>query len=306
MVQAGMMQPVGDLLVIALALGMAAFGYRHGLFLATLSGLAVLSSYIIAMAVSGLGADLVVSLGCPEPYALAGVFAAVFVAGLVGIRLLVGAAVPESAVRLLPLLDALGGAGVGAVAGLAAAGAVLVGLSIAPLPADYRIDGRALRIDCGRTMLDTYAACLGADEPRRQDLQRQYTDHAWQGQARGGGAPGGPAGLAAGSAVTLPPGQAPLISTPDEVALPADLADGGTLVQVRTVRQGDPITFSMRPAAGPAEDFALLAIDAQTGDITVPNVERLRAAGSGIDVVLTATDQNGLSDEKTVTILLGP
>lgn len=299
------MQPVGDLLVVALALGMAAFGYRHGLFLATLSGLAVLASWVVALAVAGLGADLVVSLGCPEPYALAGVFAAVFAAGLVGIRLLVGATVPENAVRLPPLFDALGGAGVGAVAGLAAAGAVLVGLSIAPLPAEYRIDGRALRMDCGRTMLDTYAACLGAQEPRRQELQRQYAEHAWRGQARGA-APGGPADPAAGSAAMVPPGQAPLISTPDEVPLPADLADGGTLVQVRTVRQGEPITFALRPAAGPAEDFDLLAIDAQTGDVTVPDVARLRAAGSSVDVVLTATDQNGLADEKTVTILLAP
>lgn len=295
------MQPVGDLLVVALALGMAAFGYRHGLFLATLSGLAVLASYVVALVAAGLGADLVVALGCPEPYALPGVFAAVLAVCLVGIRLLVGAAVPESAVRLPPLLDALGGAGVGAVAGLAAAGAVLVGLSIAPLPADYRIDGRALRLDCGRTMLDTYAACLGADEPRRQDLQRQYAEHAWRGRARGAAvdmpAAGPPADI---------PGQAPLISTPDEVPLPADLADGGTLVQVRTVRQGDPITFALRPAAGPAEDFDLLTIDPQTGDITVPDVARLRAAGGPVDVVLTATDQSGLADEKTVTILLTP
>jgi hypothetical protein len=302
--QAGVMQPVGDLLVIALALGMAAFGYRHGLFLATLSGLGVLASYVVALAVSGLGAELAVSLGCPAPYALPAVFATVFGVCLVAVRLLVGATVPENAARLPPLIDALGGAAVGGVAGMAAAGAVLVGLSIAPLPADYQIDGRALRFDCGRTMLDTYAACLGADASRRQDLQRQYADHAWQGQARAV-APGGPAGLAGGT-VALPPGQAPLISTPDEMALPADLADGGTVFQVRTVKQGEPIAFALRPAAGPAEDFALLAIDAQTGDVTVPNVERLRQAGSSIDVVLTATDQGGLSDEKTVTILLQP
>lgn len=84
MIQAGVMQPVGDLLVIVLALGLAAFGYRHGLFLATLSGLAVLVSLVVALAVSGVLAELVVSLGCPEPYAVATVFGLVFGGCLVG------------------------------------------------------------------------------------------------------------------------------------------------------------------------------------------------------------------------------
>jgi len=301
MLQAGMMQPVGDLLVIALALGMAAFGYRQGLFLATLSGLAVLASYVVALAVSGVAGDLVVSLGCPEPYALPAIYGLVLGVCLVGMRLLVGAAVPESAVRLPPLLDALGGAAVGAVAGMAAAGAALVGLSIAPVPADYRIDGGALKFDCGRMMLGTFAACLGADEPRRQELLRQYAEHTWHGQARGAAvdtpAAGPPADL---------PGQAPLIATPDEITLPAGLVDGGTLHQVRTVRQGDPITFALRPAQDTGGDFDLVVIDEQTGDITVPDVERLRSAGSSIDIVLTTKDQSGLTDEKTVTILLQP
>ena len=212
MIQAGVMQPVGDLLVIALALGLAAFGYRHGLFLATLSGLAVLVSLVVSLAVSGVLAELVVSLGCPEPYAVATVFGLVFGGCLVGARLLVGATVPENAVRLPPLFDAGGGLLVGSVAGLAAAGGGLIGLSTIPRPADYHIDGKALRFDCGRMMLDTYAACLGADEARRQDLVRQYHEHAWTGIASGPTAGGGAVG------------QVPFISVPDDgIKLPVDL-----------------------------------------------------------------------------------
>lgn len=295
MIQAGVMQPVGDLLVIALALGLAAFGYRHGLFLATLSGLAVLVSLVVSLAVSGVLAELVVSLGCPEPYAVATVFGLVFGGCLVGARLLVGATVPENAVRLPPLFDAGGGLLVGSVAGLAAAGGGLIGLSTIPRPADYHIDGKALRFDCGRMMLDTYASCLGADPARRQDLVRQYHEHAWKGMATGPAAGGGLVG------------QVPFIIVPDDgISLPADLEDGGTVFQVRTVRQGDPITFKLRKLGPSDEDFDLLTIDEKTGDITVANVARLRESGSSLEVVLTATEPNGATDEKVLTINLLP
>ena len=295
MIQAGVMQPVGDLLVIALALGLAAFGYRHGLFLATLSGLAVLVSLVVALAASGVLAELVVSLGCPEPYAVATVFGLVFGGCLVGARLLVGATVPENAVRLPPLFDAGGGLLVGSVAGLAAAGGGLIGLSTIPRPADYHIEGKALRFDCGRMMLETYAACLGADPARRQDLVRQYHEHAWKGMATGPAADGGLVG------------QVPFIIVPDDgISLPADLEDGGTVFQVRTVRQGDPITFKLRKLGPSDEDFDLLTIDEKTGDITVANVARLRESGSSLEVVLTATEPNGATDEKVLTINLLP
>ena len=185
----------------------------------------------------------------------------------------------------------------GSVAGLAAAGGGLIGLSTIPRPADYHIDGKALRFDCGRIMLDTYAACLGANEARRQDLVRQYHEHAWKGIASGP--------TAGGAASTVPAGHAPSIVTPDEIRLPADLADGGTLHQVRTIRQGDAITFALKPS-GNQENDKLLAIDAATGDITVPDVAKLRQAGGTLEITLTATDAAGLSDEKTVTILLAP
>lgn len=295
MIQAGVIQPVGDLLVIALALGLAAFGYRHGLFLATLSGLAVLVSLVVALAASGMLAELVVSLGCPEPYAVATVFGLVFGGCLVGARLLVGATVPENAVRLPPLFDAGGGLLVGSVAGLAAAGGGLIGLSTIPRPADYHIDGKALRFDCGQMMLHTYAACLGADEARRQDLVRQYHDHAWKGIATAPAGGGGPAG------------QVPVIIVPDDgITLPADLEDGGTVYTVRTARQGDPITFTLRKSGPGEEDFDLLTIDEKTGVITVVNVARLRESGSSLDVVLTATEPNGATDEKVLTINLQP
>lgn len=300
MVQAGVMQPFGDLLVVGLTLGMGAFGYRHGLFLATLAGLAVLASFVVAMASSGLLAELVVVMGCPDPYALPAVFGLVLVGCLVGMRLLVGAVVPENAVRLPPLFDAGGGFLVGLVAGLAAAGAALIGLSTVPLSADYRIDGGALRFDSGRMMLDTYATWLDADATRRerlqQRLQRQYREHAWQGLASDGSAAAG--------AGNVPAGQPPIIVTPDEVKLPADLADGGTLLQVKIVRQGEAITFSLAPSADAGNASALLTIDATTGAITVPDVAKLRQAGGSIDIDVTATDAAGLSDEKTVTILL--
>jgi hypothetical protein len=170
MVGTGIVQQFGGLIVGCAVFGMAALGYRHGLFLATLAGLNVLVSLIVALGLSASFAGLVASFGCPDAYALPIAFGLLLAGCVVGIRLLVGAALAEDSVRLSPLVDAIGGAAVGIVAGMAAAGAVLVALSFAPLPDEYRIDGTRLQFDFGTKMLDTFAACVAPGEKRRRIL----------------------------------------------------------------------------------------------------------------------------------------
>ena len=68
----------------------------------------------------------------------------------------------------------------------------------------------------------------------------------------------------------------------------------------------DGATVGFHCPQNAATRHKLLAIDAATGDITVPDVAKLRQAGGTLEITLTATDAAGLSDEKTVTILLAP
>ncbi|MFM8378693.1 MAG: cadherin domain-containing protein [Planctomycetia bacterium] len=189
------LQPLGAPLVLGLVAALAFYGYRQGLFLATLAGLHALAASIVALGLVGpVGAWLELA-DVPRHYALPGAFLGVLVAAAVGIRLAVGAAVPPDAVRLPPRIDQVGGPIVGGLAGLVAAGGVLLALSIAPLPPTWRIDGSRLSFDMGSRVLDVFSRCLGVDPKTREVILR--------------GEPGTPA--AAGQPVTRPAWSEPFV-----------------------------------------------------------------------------------------------
>jgi len=167
---ATMLQPFGGPLVLALAAGMAYYGFKQGLFLATIAGLHALIALLGALGLAGAVADWLLLAEVPRAYALPGGFFGVLIVLAVGIRLAVGAAVPPDTVRLAPKFDKVAGGIVGAVAGLVIAGAVLIGFSIAPVPPAYRIDGSKMKLDMGSRMLRTFVRCVAADETSRRLL----------------------------------------------------------------------------------------------------------------------------------------
>jgi hypothetical protein len=174
----------GDLVVLALVAGTAFVGLRHGLFVATLVGFQSLASAIAALALAGPVADLVIPADVvPSAWRLAAAYAVTFTTVFVGIRLAIGAAVPEIAMALSPWPDGVGGAVIGAFAGWLLAGVVLVGWSMAGVPDSWRFSPAGLAVDPGRWLLGTFARCVETEPERRAVL--------FAGEAASGG-PDGP------------------------------------------------------------------------------------------------------------------
>lgn len=167
---ATLLQPLGAPLVLGLMAALAYYGYRSGLFLATLAGLHALAAVVAALGLTGPVAAWLELADVPRHYALPGAFLGVLSVAAIGIRLAIGAAVPPDVVKLPPRIDQLGGLIVGGLAGLVAAGGVLLAFSIAPLPPAYRIDGSRLSFDMGSRMLDVFARCLVGDAKVRDVL----------------------------------------------------------------------------------------------------------------------------------------
>lgn len=196
------LQPLGAPLVLGLVAALAFYGYRQGLFLATLAGLHALAASVAALGLTGAVSAWLELADVPRQYALPGAFLAVLITAAVGIRLAIGAGVPPDTVRLPPRIDQVGGLIVGGLAGLVAAGGVLLALSIAPLPPTYRIDGSRLTFDMGSRMLDVFSRCLGVDPKTREVILR--------------GEPGLPA--AAGQPAARPAWSEPFVDTNGNLA----------------------------------------------------------------------------------------
>lgn len=143
---------------------LAIYGWYRGGFLAAIAGLHVMAAFLAALALSHPASSVVESLGCPASQSLAVAYALVFAAGIVGIRLAVGAAVPDGAFRMGPLVDQFTGVLLGAGAGLVLGGALLVGWSMADMPAWFRLDDTHQPLDSGGRVLWTFArfACRAA------------------------------------------------------------------------------------------------------------------------------------------------
>jgi hypothetical protein len=162
---------VTDLAVVGMIIGLAVFGWRMGLFMATLVGLQILVSVLAALTAAVLlvdslrTMDMVQSLWVPVM-----IYGGTFVACLVGIRLAIGAFVPDMAVPLSPRVDVLGGAAIGAVSGWLLAGALLVGWSIGSAPGRWRFSPDVLAADPGAAVLGVFARCVERDPQTRSTM----------------------------------------------------------------------------------------------------------------------------------------
>lgn len=171
------------LVLIALA-ALAAYGWRQGLFLATVAGLQVLGPFLAALAFARpLAADLE-PLGCPPSAAVVAAYLLILAAGVVGIRLAVGRFVPEGVMRLEPWIDQVGGGVIGLLSGVIVGGAIMVGWSLAELPAWARLEPDRLKLDVGSRLLRCFASAAGRDDETRAGLLA--------GEVVGGAAAAGP------------------------------------------------------------------------------------------------------------------
>lgn len=171
------MQPLGLPVVVAAVAALAAYGWRQGVYRATLAGLVMLVASVTALAVAERVAPLALLVTCPEPFALSAAVLAVW-AGLIIVAIAAaGTAIRDDDLRLGRLPDKLGGAALGVVAGWLLAGLILVAWSMLPEP--WVRKGEAGTLDAGAPLLRTVARCL-AGEKVGEELLRRYREGSWR------------------------------------------------------------------------------------------------------------------------------
>lgn len=157
-----LLQPAVAPLVLVVVAAAAFYGFRSGAFRATILGLLALGAVLAAL---GTWSPLAMALEVaevPRAVATTGAFVGVLVAVAVGLAL-AAATVPPESLRLEPWLDRLGGLVIGLVAGVIAAGGLLVAASFLPLPPAYRINFSRLALDPGGPLIRVFARSLGLD-----------------------------------------------------------------------------------------------------------------------------------------------
>ena len=167
---AGLMQSLGDLVVIGLVLGLGVFGATSGLFIATVTAMHALTTFVVALGFAQPFARLLVSLDMPPIYAFPAAFGILAVGIGVALRMLIGHYVRADAVEFEPIIEKVGGGLLGGIAGIIVGGTLLVAMSIMPLSESLRLDAAALRFDVGSGMLRTFARVAVPDPVQRKTL----------------------------------------------------------------------------------------------------------------------------------------
>lgn len=163
-------QKLADPLLFAIIAGMAAFGHSTGAFVALLSAFQVLVATFAALGLLDWMTTLVSEFGCPEEWCGGVAFLSVFVVIWAVSRVAIGSFVKEDVVRFPPPFDAVGGAVVGAFAGMVLSASLLVAVSMMPVPTAYRLNTAPLRLDFGPRLLAAFASIATADAEARAIL----------------------------------------------------------------------------------------------------------------------------------------
>ncbi len=167
---AGALQSFATLLVLAIVVGMAAFGFQFGLFLAILAGLGAIATLLVAFGLGEALASLLVAAEMPADYAFPVSVGVLAVACALAVRFAIGGAIGDGTLRFSPLIDKIGGVVIGSLAGVVIAGTILVMLSVMPIPAAYSIDGAQTKYDLGTRVLKTFASLIESDVAAREVL----------------------------------------------------------------------------------------------------------------------------------------
>jgi len=219
------LQPFGNLVVLAIVAGMAFYGWQNGILLATLAGMGVWLSLVAGLGFAGPLKEQLVGLQCPPGFAFPAAFGLVFLGLLIATRLAIGGGIREGSGRFPALIDGVGGLIVGSLAGWVVAGAVLVAMSILPVPEAARISGHTLRLDAGSWLLRRGVAGSLAEQPADaarigDDLLQKYASGDWT-AAPIEPPPAEPAGASGAPAAAEPPADAPAASADPATAAPA-------------------------------------------------------------------------------------
>lgn len=170
MICSTLLQRLADPLLLLVLIGMAAYGFRHGAFLAAIAAMQVLAAGLLGIALLDETTEIAALAGCPAAWCGSVAFLGVFLAVIVAIRLAVGATVSEDAVRFSPTVDTTLGAIVGLLGGMMLCSGILVACSMSPLAGMMRFDPAGIRLDMGPKLLSAFARLAAAPEPRSRIL----------------------------------------------------------------------------------------------------------------------------------------
>jgi len=158
---------VGAGLPVVALLAMVAFGYRQGVFLAILSAMVVLTAAVAGVAFAPGLASQVELLGVPTRFTLPVAYGALLALVFTSARLAVGAALTDADVRFRPLTDRLGGAIVGACAGVLLCGTILVGWSMCDMPGAMKGTSCPMVMDSGARVIWSAVRLVDSKEESR-------------------------------------------------------------------------------------------------------------------------------------------
>jgi hypothetical protein len=161
---------VGNGLVLAALVGMIAFAWKQGLFVATTVALGCLAAFVGALAGAVSVSRYLIDLEVPESLALVSAYAVVLCGLLLALRAACGRWLPDQAIWMGGLASRIAACCVGGVAGALVAAAVLIGWTMLPLPASFVLRPSELFWDPGPWALRVFARCAEFDRSRRDRM----------------------------------------------------------------------------------------------------------------------------------------
>ena len=167
---ANIFQILASLSAIAIVLCLVAYGYLHGIFRSVLVGMQALVSFIVALTFIPSLTELLITIDIPSVYAFPVALFTLGAGTAFGIQLVIKKYVPDESIKLLSIIDKVGGGFTGGVAGFIAAGGLLVAMSLLPLPKNFHLQPSDLRFDFGEPVLRTFARVIEPDGEKRNRL----------------------------------------------------------------------------------------------------------------------------------------
>lgn len=161
---------VGNGIVLAAVVGMAAFAWRQGLFVTTVVALGCLAAFVGALASVGAVSRHLLDLEVPAAFVPAAAYAIVLAGLLLMVRGACGRWLPEQALWMGGLGVRLAACGVGGIAGAMLAAAALIGWTMLPLPAKLALKSDELFWDPGPWALKIFARCAASTPAGRDTI----------------------------------------------------------------------------------------------------------------------------------------
>ena len=156
--------------VLSGLVGMVAYAWKQGLFVASVVALGCLAAFVGALASTATVSRYLIDVEVPVSLAPATAFAIALCGLLLAVRGACGRWLPEQAVWMGGLVSRLAACCFGGIAGAFLTAAVLIGWTMLPLPTSLILRPDELFWDPGPWALKVFARCVEFDRTRREAM----------------------------------------------------------------------------------------------------------------------------------------